>query len=81
MFCIRACIPVSYTHLALGENVVEICREACKAAKAHGVKIRCDLNYRGKLWTREQARSLSSPHTQSVRPLSTACAVTALTPA
>ena len=27
-----------------------------KAAKAHGVKISCDLNYRGKLWTREQAR-------------------------
>ena len=42
---------------ALGENVVEICREACKAAKAHGVKISCDLNYRGKLWTREQARA------------------------
>ena len=41
---------------ALGENVVEICREACKAAKAHGVKISCDLNYRGKLWTRDQAR-------------------------
>ena len=37
---------------ALGENVVEICREACKAAKAHGVKISCDLNYRGTLWTR-----------------------------
>ena len=31
--------------------------EACKAAKAHGVKISCDLNYRGKLWTREQARA------------------------
>ena len=42
---------------ALGENVVEICREACKAAKAHGVKISCDLNYRGKLWTREEARA------------------------
>ena len=41
----------------LGENVVEICRQACKAAKAHGVKISCDLNYRGKLWTREQARA------------------------
>jgi len=41
---------------ALGPNVVEICKEACKAAKAHGVKISCDLNYRGKLWTREQAR-------------------------
>ena len=37
---------------ALGANVVEICLEACKAAKAHGVKISCDLNYRGKLWTR-----------------------------
>ena len=36
--------------------MVDICREACKAAKAHGVKISCDLNYRGKLWTRDQAR-------------------------
>ncbi|MBR2811004.1 MAG: sugar kinase [Solobacterium sp.] len=41
---------------ALGPNVVEICRQACKAAKAKGLKISCDLNYRGKLWTREQAR-------------------------
>ena len=41
---------------ALGKNVAEICVEACKAAKAHGVKISCDLNYRGKLWTREEAR-------------------------
>ena len=42
---------------ALGENLVEICLEACRAAKAKGVKISCDLNYRGKLWTREQARA------------------------
>ena len=42
---------------ALGANLVEICREACKAAKARGIKISCDLNYRGKLWTREQARA------------------------
>ena len=41
---------------ALGQNVVEICKEACKAAKARGIKISCDLNYRGKLWTRDQAR-------------------------
>ncbi|MDO4356373.1 MAG: sugar kinase [Clostridia bacterium] len=41
---------------ALGANLVEICRQACQAAKAHGVKISCDLNYRGKLWTRAQAR-------------------------
>ena len=42
---------------ALGANVVEICRDACKAAKARGVKISCDLNYRGKLWTRDEARA------------------------
>ena len=41
---------------ALGENLVEICLDACKAAKAKGVKISCDLNYRGKLWTRDEAR-------------------------
>ena len=28
---------------ALGANVVEICRQACKAAKAKGVMISCDL--------------------------------------
>ncbi len=42
---------------ALGGRLVEICREACVAAKAHGVKISCDLNYRGKLWTRDEARA------------------------
>ena len=42
---------------ALGPNLVQICKEACQAAKARGIKISCDLNYRGKLWTREQARA------------------------
>lgn len=42
---------------ALGPNLVKICREACKAAKAKGVRISCDLNYRGKLWTRDEARA------------------------
>lgn len=40
---------------ALGGDMVEICKEACIAAKNLGVKVSCDLNYRGKLWTREQA--------------------------
>ena len=40
---------------ALGPNCVEICKQACIAAKAKGIKISCDLNYRGKLWTRAQA--------------------------
>ncbi len=42
---------------ALGPNVVEICRDACIAAKKKGVTVSCDLNYRGKLWTREEARA------------------------
>lgn len=41
---------------ALGKNVADIYLKACEAAKAKGVKISCDLNYRGKLWTREEAR-------------------------
>lgn len=45
---------------ALGGQLVDICRAACIAAKAHGVKISCDLNYRGKLWAREQARAAMS---------------------
>jgi len=41
---------------ALGPNLVEICKQACQAAKARGITVSCDLNYRGKLWTRAQAR-------------------------
>ncbi len=43
---------------AIGGELADICLDACKAAKAKGVKISCDLNYRGKLWTREQARKV-----------------------
>ena len=45
---------------ALGENVAEICKIACIEAKKRGVKISCDLNYRGKLWSRDQARKTMS---------------------
>ena len=40
---------------ALNPTVAGICLDACKAAKAKGVTISCDLNFRKKLWTREQA--------------------------
>ena len=40
---------------ALGDNVAEICLEACKAAKAKGITVSCDLNYRNKLWSKEKA--------------------------
>lgn len=40
---------------ALGDNVADICLAACKAAKAKGLTVSCDLNYRNKLWSREKA--------------------------
>src|SRR5574344_382767 len=45
---------------ALGDNVAEICLEACKKAKEKGITVSCDLNYRKKLWTREKANSVMS---------------------
>lgn len=40
---------------ALGDNVTAVCLAACKAAKAKGITVSCDLNYRKKLWTTEKA--------------------------
>lgn len=40
---------------ALNDSVAEICLAACKAAKAAGLKISCDLNYRKKLWSKQKA--------------------------
>ena len=45
---------------ALGENLVEICKTACKKAKEKGITVSCDLNYRGKLWTRQEANKAMS---------------------
>ena len=40
---------------ALGGEMPEICLDACVAAHKKGLTVSCDLNYRGKLWTREKA--------------------------
>jgi len=40
---------------ALGGELPAICMEACKTAKELGVTVSCDLNYRKKLWSREEA--------------------------
>ena len=40
---------------ALGGELPAICLDACKAAKEKGIAVSCDLNYRAKLWSREQA--------------------------
>ncbi|MBR2617292.1 MAG: sugar kinase [Clostridia bacterium] len=45
---------------ALGDNVAELTLQAAKAAKALGLTVSCDLNYRNKLWTRDKAREVMS---------------------
>ncbi len=40
---------------ALSDSLAGICLEACRVAKAKGIIISCDLNYRKKLWSREKA--------------------------
>lgn len=40
---------------ALGGELPAICLEACRAAKKAGLTVSCDLNYRKKLWSREEA--------------------------
>jgi 2-dehydro-3-deoxygluconokinase len=40
---------------ALGDSVAECVLEACQAAKAAGLTVSCDLNFRKNLWTSEKA--------------------------
>jgi 2-dehydro-3-deoxygluconokinase len=40
---------------ALGDNVAEICFDACRAAKNKNITVSCDLNYRKNLWSSEKA--------------------------
>ena len=40
---------------ALSPNMAKVTLKAAKAAKENGLKVSCDLNYRAKLWTREEA--------------------------
>ena len=40
---------------ALGDNIAAITLQAVKVAKARGITVSCDLNYRKKLWSKEKA--------------------------
>lgn len=43
---------------ALGGALPEICLDACRAARELGISVSCDLNFRKKLWTPEQAKAV-----------------------
>lgn len=45
---------------ALSEEVAKICEVACKKAKERGITISTDLNYRKKLWSKEEANKVMS---------------------
>ena len=45
---------------ALGGALPDLCLEACRAAKAHGVTVSCDLNFRKKLWDSQTANAVMS---------------------
>ncbi len=46
---------------ALGERPKEAIIDACKAAKAAGATVSCDLNFRSKLWTEQEAQATMNP--------------------
>lgn len=46
---------------AISDSAAEVVQAATKAAKAHGVTVSVDLNYRSKLWTPEKAQSIMRP--------------------
>ncbi|HMB99313.1 MAG TPA: sugar kinase [Balneolaceae bacterium] len=46
---------------ALGEKPRKSVIAACKAAKSAGVTISCDLNFRGKLWSEQEAQAVMNP--------------------
>ncbi|MBQ8309918.1 MAG: sugar kinase [Clostridia bacterium] len=40
---------------ALSDGCAQMCMDAAKAAKARGITVSCDINYRSALWSREKA--------------------------
>jgi 2-dehydro-3-deoxygluconokinase len=56
---------VTWFHLtgitpALSDELAQISIEACKKAKALGISVSCDLNYRNKLWSKAKAQEVMS---------------------
>lgn len=51
---------------ALSENMAKITKEAAKKARSKGLKISCDLNYRSRLWSPEEAKKVMTELMQYV---------------
>ena len=46
---------------AISDSAAKLTEKALIAAKAHGVTVSCDLNFRKKLWSEEKAQSVMKP--------------------
>ena len=51
---------------AISDRAAELTKQACEAAKCHGVTVSVDLNFRKKLWTSEKAIAVMRPLMQYV---------------
>ncbi len=51
---------------AVSDSAAAYVQEACKVARAKGVTVSCDLNYRKKLWSKEKAGKIMSELMQYV---------------
>lgn len=51
---------------AVSDKAAALTEKACQAAKRHGLKISCDLNYRSRLWTPQKAAGIMIPLMQYV---------------
>lgn len=51
---------------AISDQAAELTKQACEAAKRHGVTVSVDLNFRKKLWTSEKAIAVMRPLMQYV---------------
>ena len=51
---------------AISDKAAELTEAALKAAKRHGVKVSCDLNFRKKLWSAEKAQKVMTGFMQYV---------------
>jgi len=53
----------------LGKELPAIVKDALEVAKKRGVKVSCDLNYRAKLWSKEEAQRVMIPFMEYVNVL------------
>jgi len=58
IFCDAGYFHITGITPALSETSPAVCLDALRSARAHGLTVSCDLNYRSKMWTPDEARAV-----------------------